>query len=96
MTDQNDEVIEQALRAAGHEQVADGLRDRRLAADLRAAGHDHLAAQLADPPAAGQTVPTTPVPENASADAGAAFLEELRDALDSPWKSTPGLLADDR
>jgi hypothetical protein len=40
----NDEALEQALRAAGHERAAAGLRDKRLAAQLREAGHEQLAA----------------------------------------------------
>jgi hypothetical protein len=35
-----------ALRQAGHERVADALRDKSLAGQLREAGHDGLAAVL--------------------------------------------------
>ncbi len=42
----SDRALEHALRTAGHERLADALRDRRLAEQLRDAGHVELADQL--------------------------------------------------
>jgi len=49
MTD--DQTLVEALKAAGHTDAANAVRDKALADQLREAGHDSLADALVSPPA---------------------------------------------
>lgn len=64
MTNTDERLIE-ALRSAGHDDVADALRDRGLATELRDSGHEELAERLEapTPEAARQNTAATAEPD---------------------------------
>ncbi len=71
----DDQALEAALRAAGHQGPADQLRDHHLAQQLLGAGHDQAAALLE-----GRPTPRAPEQPAANPDEaeGRALLAQLR------------------
>lgn len=71
----DDATLIAALKAAGHDQQANAVRDKALAGQLREAGHDSLADALANgtDPAAAPEPELTPDQQQ-----GQAMLDQLR------------------
>ncbi len=73
----SDDALVEALRAAGHEPIADAVRDRALAGELRAAGHEALARQLEQAGEPAQAPPSPTEPENTTTDPAQAHSQDL-------------------
>lgn len=76
MTD--DHTLVEALRAAGHTDAANAVRDKALAGQLREAGHDALAEALANgttPPAPAAQATAQPPTER---EQGQTLLDAMR------------------
>jgi hypothetical protein len=93
MTD--DPNLVEALKNAGHGDLAERLRDNTLARSLRDAGHDDVAEALERKLGGGQptgepAVPRTPEQIAAQQQAeGEAFVQELRDRLQGNTVTLP-------
>jgi hypothetical protein len=96
MTD--DPNLVEALKDAGHDDLAERLRDSTLARSLRDAGHDDVAEALERKLAGGQPTGETAGPHTSQQTAaqqqadGEAFVQELRDRLHGNTVRLPGLL----
>jgi len=74
-TPMDDSTLVEALKAAGHTDAADAVRDKALAGQLREAGHEALADALANgtDPAAAPEPELTPEQQQ-----GQAMLDQMR------------------